>query len=61
VRVIQNITVMLPSLIRKLGQIGLNFSKGCAFQKENGMDMLQNRLNPNEYTTEKYYSLYKII
>jgi len=52
---------MLPSLIRKLGQIGLNFSKGCAFQKENGMDMLQNRLNPNEYTTEKYYSLYKII
>lgn len=32
-RVIQNATAVLPSLIRKLGQVGLNFSECCAYQK----------------------------
>lgn len=48
---------MLPALIRKFGQVGLNFSDSCAQQKENGIDIVQNRLNTNEHTREKCHNL----
>lgn len=48
---------VLPSLIRKLRQVGLNVSECCAYQKEERIDMVQNRLNPNEYMREKHYNL----
>lgn len=47
----------LPGLIRKLGQVGLNVSECCAYQKEERIDMVQTRLNPKEYTREKHYNL----
>lgn len=54
---------VLPGLIRELGQVGLNFSAFCVYQKQDTTDMVQTRLNPNEpgYPREKYYKLYKII
>lgn len=52
---------VLPGLIRKLGQVGLNFSECCVYQNQDTTDMVQTRLNPNEYPREKYCNLHKIV
>lgn len=53
--------IALLRLIRKLGQVGLNFSACCSYQKEDRADMVPGKLSPNEYIGEKYYNLLKII
>lgn len=51
---------VLPGLIRKLGQVGLNFSECYVYQKQDATDMVQTKFNPNEYPREKYCNLHKL-
>lgn len=51
---------VLPGLIRKLGQVGLNFSECCVYQKQDTTDAVQTSFNPNDYPREKYCNIHKL-